>query len=112
MELILFKFCSYPEHCLTLRRNLPNHVKEKKSNHTVEIHDSDDDEYEDATETFTVDDEMFVDNLTSKRIEPLSKISLFHFYRFRFYQRRTQNFEEGVAINLLLLLSSFIIFNH
>lgn len=62
---------SYPEHCLTLRRNLPNHVKEKKSNHTVEIHDSDDDEYEDATETFTVDDEMFVDNLTSKRIEPL-----------------------------------------
>ncbi|KAF2904052.1 hypothetical protein ILUMI_02149 [Ignelater luminosus] len=63
---------SYPEHELTLKRNtVVNHTREKKPNNTVEIHDSDDDEYEDATETFTVDDEMFVDNLTSKRIEPL-----------------------------------------
>ncbi|KAK5649011.1 hypothetical protein RI129_003903 [Pyrocoelia pectoralis] len=63
---------NYPEHELSVRRSiLTNHSREKKPNNTVEIHDSDDDEFEDATETFTVDDEMFVDNVTSRRVEPL-----------------------------------------
>lgn len=63
---------NYPEHELSVRRcMIPNHTHDKKQNNTVEIHDSDDDEFEDATETFTVDDEMFIDNVTSRRIEPL-----------------------------------------
>ncbi|XP_018334151.1 FAS-associated factor 1 [Agrilus planipennis] len=61
---------NYPEHELKLRRStIINHVREKKSN-IIEI-DSDDDEFEDASETFTVDDDMFVDNYPSKRVEPL-----------------------------------------
>ncbi|KAF5300903.1 hypothetical protein FQR65_LT09066 [Abscondita terminalis] len=63
---------NYPEHELSVRRCIiPNHTHDRKQNNTVEIHDSDDDEFEDATETFTVDDEMFIDNVTSRRIEPL-----------------------------------------
>ncbi|KAF5282552.1 hypothetical protein FQA39_LY04959 [Lamprigera yunnana] len=63
---------NFPEHELSVKRcPVTNHTREKKINNTVEIHDSDDDEFEDATETFTVDDEMFIDNVSSRRIEPL-----------------------------------------
>jgi hypothetical protein len=66
---------NYPEHDLTVKRSCPvNHNKEKKQNNSniVQI-DSDDDEFEDASESFNVDDEYFVDNIPSKRTEPLSK---------------------------------------
>jgi hypothetical protein len=58
-----------------VKRSCPvNHNKEKKQNNSniVQI-DSDDDEFEDASESFNVDDEYFVDNIPSKRTEPLSK---------------------------------------
>nr|CAH7758970.1 unnamed protein product [Callosobruchus chinensis] len=62
----------YPEHDLTVRRSTQtNHTKEKKSMPVVQI-DSDDDEFEDASESFTVDDEYFVDNdVTTRKTEPL-----------------------------------------
>lgn len=65
---------SYPEHDLMVRRNLQaNHSKEKKNLQIVQI-DSDDDEFEDASESFTVDDDYFVDNdVPTKRTEPLSE---------------------------------------
>ncbi|GJQ73488.1 putative FAS-associated factor [Trypoxylus dichotomus] len=47
---------NYPEHHLTLQR--------------IQI-DSDEEEYEDASESFNVDDDCFIDNVTPKRIEPL-----------------------------------------
>lgn len=63
---------NYPEHDLTVRRNLQsNHNRDKKNLQVVQI-DSDDDEFEDASESFTVDDDYFVDNdVTTKRTEPL-----------------------------------------
>ncbi|KAG5894965.1 hypothetical protein JTB14_023313 [Gonioctena quinquepunctata] len=64
---------NYPEHDLTVRRlAVANHAREKKSVPIVQI-DSDDDEFEDASESFTVDDEYFTDNdvSTVKRTEPL-----------------------------------------
>lgn len=65
--------CSYPEHNLTVKKSSSaNHNKDKKQmNHVVQI-DSEDDEFEDASESFNVDDEYFVDNVASKRTEPLS----------------------------------------
>lgn len=40
--------------------------------------DSDDDEFEDASESFNVDDEYFVDNdNSSRKQEPLSKPALY-----------------------------------
>lgn len=59
---------------MTVRRNLQsNHNKDKKNLQIVQI-DSDDDEFEDASESFTVDDDYFVDNdVTTKRTEPLSE---------------------------------------
>ncbi|KAJ8928857.1 hypothetical protein NQ314_018514 [Rhamnusium bicolor] len=64
---------NYPEHDLVVRRNSQsNHNKEKKSLQQVVQIDSDDDEFEDASEGFTVDDEYFVDNdVATKRTEPL-----------------------------------------
>lgn len=51
-----------------------NHeAKEKRSNRDVVQIDSDDDEFEDASESFNVDDDYFVDNVAVKRTEPLSK---------------------------------------
>ncbi|KAJ8924534.1 hypothetical protein NQ315_007332 [Exocentrus adspersus] len=63
---------NYPEHDLIVRRNLQvNHNKEKKNLQIVQI-DSDDDEFEDASESFTVDDDYFVDNdVSTRRTEPL-----------------------------------------
>lgn len=49
----------------------PNHAKEKKSMPIVQI-DSDDDEFEEASESFTVDDDYFVDSeVPVKKMEPL-----------------------------------------
>ncbi|XP_022921054.1 FAS-associated factor 1 [Onthophagus taurus] len=64
---------NYPEHELTVRQNiLINHTRDKRpsSTNVVQI-DSDDEEYEDASESFNVDDDIFVDNVTTKRVEPL-----------------------------------------
>lgn len=61
---------SYPEHNLTVRRNTQVNLREKKNSQIVQI-DSDDDEYEDASESFNVDEDYFVDNVPSKRTEPL-----------------------------------------
>lgn len=63
---------SYPEHELTLRK--PAAGTQSRFNKIIEIHDSDDEEFEDATESFTVDDEMFEDSVTSKRMESLSEL--------------------------------------
>ncbi|KAJ8978930.1 hypothetical protein NQ317_002991 [Molorchus minor] len=64
---------NYPEHDLTVRRNTQlNHNRDRKNLHQVVQIDSDDDEFEDASESFTVDDEYFVDNdVAPKRTEPL-----------------------------------------
>lgn len=51
-----------------------NHeTREKRSSSNVIQIDSDDDEFEDASESFNVDDDYFVDNVSSKRTEPLSE---------------------------------------
>lgn len=47
--------------------------REKKSSSNVVQIDSDDDEFEDASESFNVDDDYFVENVGTKRTEPLSK---------------------------------------
>lgn len=60
---------NYPEHELTLERN--NKDSTDLTQNIVNI-ESDDEEFEDASETFGMDD-YFVDNVTTKRIEPLSK---------------------------------------
>lgn len=53
-----------------------NHeARERRNNSDVVQVDSDDEEFEDASETFNVDDEYFVDSVASKRMEPLSKSS-------------------------------------
>lgn len=48
--------------------------REKRSaaSNVVQI-DSDDDEFEDASESFNVDDDYFIENVGTKRTEPLSK---------------------------------------
>lgn len=56
-----------------MRRNAQSsNAKEKKSMPIVQI-DSDDDEFEEASESFTVDDEYFVDHEipATKKMEPL-----------------------------------------
>lgn len=70
-----FVDCSYPEHDLILRPSVAmNHeARERRNNTNVVQIDSDDEEFEDASETFNVDDEYFVDSVASKRMEPLSK---------------------------------------
>lgn len=47
--------------------------REKRSGANVVQIDSDDDEFEDASESFNVDDDYFVENVGTKRTEPLSK---------------------------------------
>ncbi|CAH1169526.1 unnamed protein product [Phaedon cochleariae] len=63
---------NYPEHDLTVRRNTQsNHSREKRGMPIVQI-DSDDDEFEDASESFVVDDEYFENEISpAKRTEPL-----------------------------------------
>ncbi|XP_019876721.1 FAS-associated factor 1 [Aethina tumida] len=61
----------YPTHHLTVARSAQsNHATTKKSMPCIHI-DSDEDEFEDASESFNVDDDYFVDNVTTKRPEPL-----------------------------------------
>lgn len=73
-----FKFgChrSFPEHELTVRKNTQTKEREKRSMPTIVHVPSDDEEFEDASETFNVDDEYFVDNEdSSKKQEPLSEL--------------------------------------
>ncbi|XP_057654050.1 FAS-associated factor 1 [Diorhabda carinulata] len=63
---------NYPEHDLTVRRGTLSHNREKKSMPIVQI-DSDEEEFEDASESFAVDDEYFADNegSSTKRTDPL-----------------------------------------
>ncbi|KAL1513565.1 hypothetical protein ABEB36_002962 [Hypothenemus hampei] len=63
---------SFPEHELTIRKNPQIKEREKRSMPQIVQIDSDDDEFEDASESFNVDDEYFVDNENpSKKQEPL-----------------------------------------
>ncbi|XP_050305515.1 FAS-associated factor 1 [Anthonomus grandis grandis] len=63
---------SYPAHELTVRKNPNVRDREKKSMPKIVHLDSDDEEYEDASESFNVDDEYFVDNEnTARKQEPL-----------------------------------------
>lgn len=63
---------SFPEHELTVQQSSINHTREKKQNNICVVQiDSDDEEYEDASESFNVDDDYFIDNIASKRVEPL-----------------------------------------
>lgn len=39
-------------------------------------------EFEDASESFTADDDIFVDNIQSKRLEPLSKSNYYNILKF------------------------------
>lgn len=62
----------FPEHELTVRKNPQIKEREKRSMPQIVQIDSDDDEFEDASESFNVDDEYFVDNdNTANRQEPL-----------------------------------------
>lgn len=81
VQYYLYFFCfSYPEHEFIMRPSVAmNHeTREKKSNPNVVQIDSDDDEFEDASESFTVDDDYFTENVGTKRTEPLSKICWRH----------------------------------
>lgn len=62
----------YPEHELTVQQCVNHSREQKPSNSGIVQIDSDDDEFEDASETFNMDD-YFVDSESSKKIEPLSK---------------------------------------
>lgn len=68
----------YPEHELTVEQNptassILTRSSSRKINNTEVINiDTDDEEFEDASETFNLDD-YFVDNETKHKIEPLSK---------------------------------------
>lgn len=64
---------------MIVRRACPsaNHTKEKKNSSIVQI-DSDDDEFEDASESFNVDDDYFVDSTPAKRTEPLSNFFIWY----------------------------------
>lgn len=69
---------SLPSHDLTVKKSVitGNPLREKK-NVVVDLVDSDAssvEEFEDASESFNVEDDMFIDNLGSKKMEPLSKI--------------------------------------
>lgn len=62
---------NYPEHEVTVRKN-PQVQREKRSMPQIVQIDSDDDEFEDASESFNVDDDYFVDNDNpTKKQEPL-----------------------------------------
>uniref|UniRef100_A0AAR5PU01 UBX domain-containing protein n=1 Tax=Dendroctonus ponderosae TaxID=77166 RepID=A0AAR5PU01_DENPD len=63
---------SFPEHEFTIRKNLQTKEKEKRSMPQIVQLDSDEDEFEDASETFNVEDDYFVDNVnTARKREPL-----------------------------------------
>lgn len=71
---ISFFFSSFPEHEFTVRKNPQTKEKEKRSMPQIVQLDSDEDEFEDASETFNVEDDYFVDNVnTARKREPLSK---------------------------------------
>lgn len=62
----------FPEHELTVRKNPQVKEREKRSMPQIVQIDSDDDEFEDASESFNVDDEYFVDNeCSANKQEPL-----------------------------------------
>lgn len=66
---------SLPSHDLTVKKSVitGNPLREKK-NVVVDLVDSDAssvEEFEDASESFNVEDDMFIDNLGSKKMEPL-----------------------------------------
>lgn len=52
---------------------MSHETRDKKSAINIVQIDSDDDEFEDASESFNVDDDYFVENVSTKRTEPLSK---------------------------------------
>lgn len=68
---------SYPTHELTVKKSvITSHSAKDKKNLVVDLVDSDAssvEEFEDASESFNVEDDMFIDNLASKKMEPLSK---------------------------------------
>ncbi|XP_060519665.1 FAS-associated factor 1 [Cylas formicarius] len=64
---------NFPEHDLTVRKSAHSQQKEKRSMPQIVQIDSDD-EFEDASESFNVDDDYFVENessSSSKKMEPL-----------------------------------------
>ncbi|KAL3288468.1 hypothetical protein HHI36_002913 [Cryptolaemus montrouzieri] len=66
---------NFPEHDLVLSRSTAsssnNKETEKKSSISVMKIDSDEEEYEDASESFNVDDDYFVEDVTIRKMEPL-----------------------------------------
>lgn len=75
--LLTLTFCSYPEHDLILRQatsSMGNRSETRPKNDVVVVPDSDEEEFEDASESFNVEDDCFMDNVASKRPEPLSKL--------------------------------------
>lgn len=76
---------SFPTHELTVKKAVvqsQSGTKRDMKSILVDLVDSDSsvEEFEDASETFNVEDDMFIDNLGSKKTEPLSKrFSIFTF---------------------------------
>lgn len=65
---------NYPEHDLILRQatsSMGNRSETRPKNDVVVVPDSDEEEFEDASESFNVEDDCFMDNVASKRPEPL-----------------------------------------
>lgn len=60
-------------------------TREKKSSSNIVQIDSDDDEFEDASESFNVDDDYFVENVNTKRTEPLSKCCYVILFVLKYY---------------------------
>lgn len=69
---------SFPTHELTVKK-APQREKRDTKSILVDLVDSDSsvEEFEDASESFNVEDDIFIDNLGSRKIEPLSKFCWF-----------------------------------
>lgn len=68
---------NYPTHDLTVKKSvISGSSSRERKNIVVDLVDSDAssvEEFEDASESFNVEDDMFIDNLGTKKIEPLSE---------------------------------------
>lgn len=74
-----FFYYSYPEHDFVLSRNAVSPTqRDNETNHNSSVIriDSDDEEYVDAAESINGDDDYFVEDLSTRRNEPLSELQV------------------------------------
>lgn len=105
---------SYPSHDLTVKRSVIQSTKNSKAKDNrdkhkkilVDLVDSDTssvEEFEDASESFNIEDDIFIDNVETKKVEPLSMYFLHLLLscqpldnrRYRDYLLKTVNFKKS-----------------